>query len=158
MILLAIDPGPVRSAWVVLHGDRILNRGIDENITVLDMLERWGGEHSDHLAIEMVACYGMAVGESIFETALWTGRFIERWGGSRYTKVKRLEVKMNLCHDSRAKDANIRRAILDRYPATGGGATPQVGTRGQPGPLYGVKRDMWSALAVGLTWLDAQKT
>jgi hypothetical protein len=48
-------------------------------------------------------------------------------------------------------DKHVRQAILDRFPGTGGGKTPQIGTKKQPGPLYGVKGHMWAALAVALT-------
>jgi hypothetical protein len=59
---------------------------------------------------------------------------------------------MFLCNSMRAKDANIRRRVLDIFPATGGGKTPQIGTKGHPGPLYGVTSHAISALALGLTF------
>jgi len=101
----------------------------------------------------MVASYGMAVGKDVFETALWTGRFIEAWGGP-HTKVYRKDVKLTLCGNASAKDANIRQALIDRYPPTGGGRRPQTGTKAKPGPLYGVRRDIWQALAVAVTWVE----
>ena len=76
----------------------------------------------------------------------------------RCFKVYRSEVKMKLCHSMRAKDGNIRQAIIDRYPATGGGAIPQIGTKNQPGPLYGISKDLWSALAVAITYEESLKT
>ena len=162
-IILSIDPGPVQSAWVLLDGDTIIDMRIQHNEVAIDACSKphAAGFMFDednppsHLAIEMIASYGMPVGKSVFETCVWIGRFIERWDGP-YTKVYRGEVKMNLCNSMRAKDSNISQAIRDRYPATGGGKTPQVGTKAQPGPLYGVKKDIWAALAVGLTWYDMQ--
>jgi hypothetical protein len=53
--------------------------------------------------------------------------------------------------NQRAKDPNIRQALLDIFPGTGGGATPQIGTKAKPGPLYGVTSHAWSALAVAIT-------
>lgn len=155
MRILAIDPGNVKSAWVTYDSEdcRILNSGIDDNATVLEMLKMNQG--CDQLAVEMIASYGMAVGKTVFYTCVWIGRFIERWPGS-WRFVFRLDVKMALCHDSRAKDANIRQAIIDCFPATGGGKCPQVGTSKQRGPLYGVRKDIWSALGVALT--AAKKT
>ena len=67
-----------------------------------------------------------------------------------YKKIYRMDVKMYLCNNTRAKDGNIRQAIIDRYPANGGGKTPQIGTKKHPGPLYGVSKDVWSALAVAI--------
>ena len=108
---------------------------------------------ADRMAIEMVSCYGMPVGAETFETCVWIGRFMERFRGE-CDQVFRRDVKLNLCNSMRAKDANIRQAILDRFPSTGGGKTPQVGTKKQPGPLYGISKHAWSALAVGITWFE----
>jgi len=158
MRILAIDPGTKKSAYVVYEHDRLREFGIFSNEDMLSIIRTTSNEH---LAIEMVACYGMAVGKAVFETCLWTGRFIEShevgWK-KPHTKVYRKDVKMHLCHSMRAKDGNIRQAIIDRYPATGGGATPQIGTKKQPGPLYGVRKDIWSALAIAITFSETQKT
>ncbi len=99
----------------------------------------------------MIACYGMPVGAETFETCVWIGRFIEA-ANTDPALVFRKDVKMHLCHTMRAKDANIRQALLDLFPATGGGKTPQVGTKKQPGPLFGVKSHAWAALAVAVTF------
>lgn len=156
MRILAIDPGPVESAWVHYDSDehRVVGCGIEGNEQRLSALRFNMG--CDLLAIEMIASYGMAVGKSVFDTCVWIGRFVQAWVPRPWHYVYRLDVKMVLCHDSRAKDANIRQAIIDCFPATGGGACPQVGTKKQPGPLYGISKDMWSALAVALT--VAEKT
>ena len=53
---------------------------------------------------------------------------------------------MRVCGSARAKDANIRQAIIDRC---GGPESIKKG-----GPLYKVSGDVWSALAVALTWCD----
>ena len=111
------------------------------------------------MAIEMVASYGMAVGKTVFETCMWIGRFMEAWESATGTKpqqVYRKDVKMHLCGSMRAKDTNIRQAIIDRYPASGGGKCPQIGTKKEPGPLYGVSKDIWSALAVAITYSETK--
>jgi len=64
---------------------------------------------------------------------------------------------MNLCGVMKAKDGNIRQALIDRFPATGGGKIPQIGTKAKPGPLYGFSRDKWAALAVAVTFQDQQR-
>ena len=48
-------------------------------------------------------------------------------------------------------DPNVRQAIIDLFPPTGGGKCAQIGTKGQPGPLYGVSSHAWPALGVALT-------
>jgi len=156
MRLLAIDPGPVRSAWMLLDADSWLpvEYGACDNAALVAALHR-REQQVDHLAVEMVACYGMPVGAEVFETCLWVGRFLEAWGGPA-TKVYRRDVKLTLCCDSRAKDGNVRQALIDRYPPTGGGKVPQVGTKQKPGPLYGVRRDVWQALAVAITWAEGR--
>ena len=156
MILLAIDPGSEKSALVLYDTERatprdakiVPNRAVIGHIISL---------YTDALAIEMIASYGMAVGKTVFETCVWIGRFDQayRMASSKDADlIYRLQVKQTICHDSRAKDSNIRRALIDRFPATGGGKTPQVGTKGQPGPLYGFKADMWAALGVAVTWAE----
>ena len=108
-----------------------------------------------HFACEMVASYGMPVGREVFETVLWIGRFWEAFDGDMEF-VYRKDVKMHLCHTTRAKDANVRQALLDKTPSTGAGATPQIGTKKEPGPLYGIKSHLWSALAVAVYYAETQ--
>lgn len=151
MNLLCIDPGTRGSGVVLYNGNEIIQViPIIENNKLLELSMFLD---YNHLAIEMVACYGMPVGADVFETAVWIGRFIEHLSVP-HTKVFRKDVKMTLCQTHRAKDANIRQAILDRFPASGGGKTPQVGTMKEPGPLYGVSKHAWAALAVGITWFE----
>lgn len=156
MKLLAIDPGPVESALVTYDLDRRAPRVWSKlaNAQVLIALD-----HTDavELAVEMVASYGMAVGAEVFETCVWAGRFIERWNvdlgslrGPRehHLRVFRRDVKLHLCGSSRAKDANVRQALIDRY---GPGKERAVGRKASPGPLYGMKADCWQALGVAVT-------
>jgi hypothetical protein len=75
---------------------------------------------------------------------VWIGRFQEAWRfPSQVRKVYRQQVKLHLCGSPRAKDANIRQALLDKLG-------PQ-GTKKAPGPTYGVKSHAWAALAVAVT-------
>lgn len=165
-MILAIDPGNEKSAWVIYEGGDIQAFGMDKNEDILPKFtlafECGGFSGAEHLAIEMIASYGMAVGQTVFETCVWIGRFIEAWSFAygRYrtwTKVYRKDVKMHLCHSMRAKDGNIRQAIIDRYPPTGVGKCPQIGTKKYPGPLYGVSKDVWAALGVAITYSEKQK-
>lgn len=152
--LVAVDPGNEESAFVVFDHTRMLRHGKVPNHQMLEQLEaeyRGTDENSDaHLAIEMIASYGMAVGREVFETCVWIGRFIQAWPGPQ-SLVFRRDVKLHLCGDSRAKDPNVRQALIDRY---GPGKDKAIGTKKAPGPLYGVAADVWSALAVAVTTLD----
>ena len=151
MSILAIDPGPVRSAYVVWDGERIRVHGMWDNDDMLAIVRTSG---ASRLAIEMVASYGMPVGREVVETVLWAGRFYQAWVESISIRpdpvlVYRLQVKQHLCNDSRAKDGNIRQALIDRLGAPG--------TKKAPGVTYGIKADEWAALAVAVTAWDGMK-
>jgi len=154
MRILAIDPGPEKSAFVIYAPEKyITDKGIVDNVTILQVLQ-FG--KADILVLEMVESFGMPVGKSVFETCLWIGRFIQAWMPQEYCLLYRSQVKLHLCNSRQAKDSNIRQAILDRFPLIGGGKTPQIGNKSKLGLLYGVKKDMWSALALAITWCEMQ--
>ena len=145
---MAIDPGPVQSAWLLLDNGRIShpgNMGIWPNEDLRAQLRPWASLR-DVLVIEQIASYGMAVGAEIFATVHWAGRFHEAAHPGLVVLLPRLAVKTHLCHDSRAKDANIRAALIDRF---GGPTAIRKG-----GALYGVHADLWSALALAVTYAD----
>jgi len=145
--LLAIDPGTTASAWILWHG-RIVDHGKWDNQRLLEALrdQHTFAECRD-LAIEMMAGYGMSVGQSVFATLVWTGRFIEAWEQSFHTRVwreiYRKDVKLALCGHSSAKDAHVREALIDRVGP--------VGKKATPGPTYGIVGDEWAALAIAVT-------
>ena len=150
-VVLAIDPGPERSAWVVYDGGCILRSKLAPNADLLETLRERphaGLPSHAHLAVEMVQSFGMPVGREVFETVFWAGRFVEAWGGGPWSLVYRKDVKLHLCGSLRAKDSNIRQSLIDRLG-------PQ-GTKKAPGPTHGLKGDLWSALAVAVTWLETQ--
>ena len=152
MILLAVDPGHKKSAfvkYVQAHGrkdGRIAHRGIWDNDCLLDNLISLGG---DVLLIEKVASFGMPVGEEVFETVFWSGRFAERWPG-KVDRMTRNQVKMALCHKTAGvNDSVIRQRLIDIF---GPGKEAAIGRKRNPGPLYGVKADEWAALALAVAW------
>jgi hypothetical protein len=153
-MILAIDPGNEESAWCILENGALIAAKKQPNAEVLAMVRGgatgWQFAAPSRIAIEMIASYGMPVGREVFETCLWIGRFIEAWeGGGRSAAqlIYRREVKLFHCESMRATDANIRAALIDRY---GPGKAKAIGTKKAPGPLYGLKGDEWSALAVAL--------
>lgn len=158
MTILALDPGPTQTGYCVYDGECVLGAGVMPNDGMLAYLRRDHFRINGHrLAIEMIASYGMAVGREVFETCVWIGRFQQAWSAPDAVElVYRKDVKLHLCGTTKAKDANIRQALLDLFPRTGGGATPQVGTKAQPGPLYGVSSHAWPALGVAITALAAR--
>lgn len=152
MKIIAIDPGPQQSAWLVYDMDRqVIDKfGIEDNKTLLARIKILKNDRTsaDKLIIEMVAHYGMPVGREVFETCVWIGRFIQAWG-RKWAYVYRKDVKMQLCRSMQAKDTNIRRALIDRF---GPGREKAIGKKNKTGPLYEIKKDVWSALAVAVTY------
>lgn len=164
VIVLAIDPGYEQSAFVFYDAARrrLHAFGIIPNAEMRRVLlagETWidqvGPITAASCAIEKIAMGGMVAGQETFDTAMWVGRFVECWQSrpsrSDVYLVKRIDEKMHLCHDSRAKDANIRTALLDKF---GPGKERAIGTKKAPGPLYGVTSHVWSALAVAITFAE----
>jgi len=150
-VVLAIDPGPVESAFVRMIEGRIHDHGKLPNADLLRKLDS-AAYVGDAVAIEMIASYGMPVGAEVFETCVWIGRFMQACGNTPIKRITRIAVKNHLCHSSKAKDANIRQALIDRF-----GGPDAIGKKAKQGPLYGVSGDVWSALAVAVTWIDQQE-
>ena len=154
MRILALDPGPVQTGWVLYDGYSVNECGVLQNDVMLGKVVFQGAwaHGAPVLAIEMIASYGMPVGREVFETCVWIGRFQQAWHDPEAVRlVYRKDVKLHLCGSPRAKDGNVRQALIDLFPASGGGATPQIGTKKQPGPLYGVSTHAWPALGVAIT-------
>ena len=159
MQILAIDPGPEQSAYVLWNGEAIIEYGLLENLNVIvtmdDMLTDGLLQAYDKLVVEKVQCFGMPVGESIFETVFWTGRFCEYWGVG-FERMPRKDVKMHLCQSVRAKDSNVTQSLIDRFaPMT---RNKGKGTKKEPGFFYGFKKDIWQAFALAVTWWDQNKS
>lgn len=170
--VLAVDPGTEKSGVVVYNLERKYVVKAEEmtNDILLGEL-RLNSDNYDFFAIETVEGMGQIVGKSIFETCIWIGRFVEAWENNtdmNATRVSRGDEKIVLCGAKTVKDpetgkrrgvsdAMIRQALIDRFPETGAGKTPQVGTKKEPGPLYGVKGHMWSALAIAVVWAEIHR-
>lgn len=153
--VFAIDPGNEQSGYIVITGGKIEKGEKEDNLQVLTELNRFLMQtRNPTVVIERIESLGMAVGESVFRTCEWVGRFAQAasFWGAQVDYIYRRDEKLCLCGDSRAKDANIRRALIDRYAVfdfrTG------RGTKNHPDTLYGFKGDMWSALAVYTTWRE----
>ena len=144
--VLAIDPGNESSAYLLYDGQRALEFDIVENE---DLLMHPIFRVASRMAIEGVQCYGMPVGKETFDTCIWIGRFMQRFGPNAVDIVYRSEIKLYLCHSARAKDPHVRQALIDRF---GPGKDKAIGKKRSPGPLYGIKSHCWSALAVAVFW------
>ena len=163
--ILAIDPGNMESGYVLVEHDgkeirKVLDVGKLPNEGIYKVLcqpyELPYVQPYEHLAIEMVAGMGMPVGQEVFDTCFWIGRFWEfatLYGVSHPPqKIFRREEKLYLCGRASAKDANIRQALVDRYAP--GEPNFGKGTKKNPGFFYGFAADMWAAMAVAVTYFD----
>ena len=127
MKILAIDPGNIESAYCLIDSEtykplefkKIDNRSLRYGL--------YNAEY-DLLVIEMIASYGMAVGKEVFETCVWIGRFEEiALSRAIITKyIYRKDEKMNICHSMKAKDSNIRQALIDRFGPVGTKKNPRM--------------------------------
>ena len=155
MKILAIDAGNTYSgaAIVELPEFRLVWFGKLPNEEIYDVVKNF---HIDEVALEMVACYGMPVGKDVFETCVWIGRFIEQLKGHKISYVYRKDEKMCLCGSLKAKDSNIRQALINRYAKhdfkTG------KGTKKNQDVFYGVANDVWSAIAVAVTHYEKRES
>lgn len=191
MAVISIDPGTTESAWLIYDAGKICGFAIQPNHDVLGMIRNFsqfrdgGKAYINHMAIEMMQSFGMAVGQDVLETVYWIGRFCEAWETKAVTfaddancmRLFRKQIVMHLCHNARAKDANVRRSLIDRFggdkstkgptkcPACKGKGEmgrpkarcePCRGTgQGEPaGPLHGIANDCWSALAISVVHED----
>lgn len=156
MKILAIDPGPIQSAWVVWDGEKIYDFNLSPNDQVSRKILDLTANGLSQVVIEKVACYGMPVGESIFTTCFWTGRFYEKAkaenGRVLINLLQRKDVKMYLCHTMRAKDSNIIQALVDRFATHV--RNKGKGTKKEPGFFYGFKKDIWQAFALAVAFYD----
>lgn len=166
--MIAIDPGPVRSALVAYEPEnewapsklgRVVKHIIMDNDVLLFRLREDAPEWSmDRVAvIEQVVSYGRPVGADTFETVRWAGRFEQRLLDQRWSVdvMPRALVKRTLCGPGKATDAVLRQRLIDLW-GRGGGKRAAVGLKAKPGPLYGVKADEWQALALAVAFHAAE--
>ena len=187
-IHVAVDPGSTHSGWVMFKlgpagqaGLRLLSFGKTPNRKFRSDLAAIPKAQRGMLVTEMLRARGMPTANEELETCVQIGRILQTWGGSNWSYVFRLDVKIGLCGDAKAKDSNIRAALIDLFggekQAIGGRKCPECkgkkwigrdhapcescqatpGWLHPPGPLYGMTRDMWAALAIAVHWSGDRK-
>jgi len=155
MIILAVDPGTECSAWVLFDTEKktLVRCGQCENAEVLASLTE---VRASRLIVEMFKSYGNVMGDTVLQTCVWIGRFVQAWTrtlSGQHELMFRKTIVTQICMNPRANDSNVRGALMDRW----GGKTLAVGTKKAPGPLYDVKNDIWSALAIAVAWTELQE-
>jgi len=155
MRILAIDPGNTESGYALIDSITCqpLSVGKITNYQLRNRINNRDFGHIDHVSIEMIASYGMAVGKEVFETCVWIGRYLEIiFLDSTVDLVYRRDVKLHHCHSSKAKDSNVVQALIDRFAS--GVRNHGKGTIDAPGWFYGFKADIWQAYALAVYTAD----
>jgi len=146
-IIVGIDPGTDKSAIVAIQGMKIILKNIMPNEEMLNTVASLKEMIRPEVIVwcEMIECQGMPVGRETFTTVLWIGKYMlqAELVGVPFHLLTRREEKLHLCGSMRAKDANIRQALIDIYG--------EQGTKKNPGGTYGVSSHCWAALAVAET-------
>ncbi len=160
--IFAIDPGNTHSGYAVIEmpNFHLLEFGKVENGELLRVLESYHGRRycfgdPNVFAIEKIASYGMPVGADVFDTCIWIGQFAHALKGRQTAYVFRKDEKIYLCGSMKAKDSNIRQELINRYAKFD--FKNGKGTKKQPDTFYGVSKDVWQAIAVGVTYYEMQK-
>ncbi len=151
MIIFAIDPGPKQSAFLKFNTEteEIIGKNIIPNEGLMTVVRTVAPYET--VVCEMIQSFGMPVGKEVFETVLLIGQIKEAClkAGHSINLVYRKEIKSHFCQTVRATDTNIRQVLKDRLG--------EQGTKKNPGKLYGIKKDEWSALAIAIFFADTYK-
>jgi hypothetical protein len=149
-----VDPGYEQSAVVCLSlTGTVIRHDLLPNESLLAWLRTAAPLADGPLVLEQIEHYGMPVGREVLETVFFSGRCVEAWWPHHTERLPRRTVKVHLCHSSRATDANVRQALIDRYGPT---TAQAIGTKKAPGPLYRITSHQWAALALAVTFLDTR--
>ena len=169
--ILAIDPGNTNSAVAILDKEyycSVKHDILDNHELLAQIRFGYSGPNSllpfycpDAIVIGRITGYNMSVRQTAFDAHIWIGRFIEAARTVDYNTYHRpptvvllpqSEIKLHLCGSTGAKGKDIIVALADRFAP--GKKNKGKGTKDNPGWFYGFHADIWSAYAVGVTYLD----
>lgn len=144
--ILAIDPGPTRSAYVILADGQPTATEKLPNEEVLAIAEYWRG---DVTVIEWITVASIA-GAETYQTCRWVGRF-EQVSAVPVVLLPRGDVVAHFFGKRNVKSADslIRRTVLDRFGGDGA-----KGVKAHPGPLYQFHADCWQSLGLAVAYLE----
>lgn len=156
-LVVSIDPGTVVSGYVVLRPGfsddeyEIVEGGVMPNGELIERISFFADVEDCAFVIEQIKSYGQVVGQTTFETVLWSGRFIERWlvGKNEFYRIPRKDAVKYVTGSGNGKDADVFRCLKNRFG--------EPGRKTDPGFLYGLTNDARAALAVALTLIEGNK-
>lgn len=159
-MILAIDPGTFQSAYILVDREMLkpIEFGIIENNFMLEKLRELLTTNIQKKrtipVIEWISSYNQRVGQEVFETCRWAGRFeqIIRHNGLTPIFLNRTDIKKQFMHSidlplAKINDTVIKAALINRFGS--------VGTKKNPGWFYGFKKDIWQAYAVVVAYYDS---
>lgn len=157
MIILSLDVGTEQSGYCFMNSADYapLEFGKMNNQELLERIVMMGLYGA--LVYEEFQSYGMTVGQSTIKSITWNGRFIQvAWDRKiPFYPIYRVEEKINLCKSTKAKDANLRQAMIDRFAKFD--FKNGKGTKNNRDWFYGFSKDAWSAAIIGVTFIDKMR-
>ena len=146
-VIVGIDPGPLTSGLVVYEDGRVVRAYKAATIEqvrfeILALTGRFAAE----VVVECTSAGPPST--SVVQTTEVVGRILERCDVAlvRSHSYYRREVLQALCCARKGnKDSLVRLACIELH---GGDKSAAVGTKKNPGPLYGVTSHAWQALGV----------
>jgi hypothetical protein len=126
VLILGVDPGPQRSAAVLIDEKfEVVVAETFSNENLIGHIERgaWDG-----VAVESIQSYGMKVGREVFDTCYMIGRIQQacKGQGMPCTLYPRQEYLRMLCGGSHTKDSILRQALELRFGGYGETVTDEV--------------------------------
>jgi hypothetical protein len=153
MKIIGIDPGSRESGYVLWDTERKLpiSSGHVENEYLRGVIISGGNSPYDLVAIERIRGYGIVAGDDTFDTCEWVGRFdmAAKFRNKKVFLIPRKAIKRHLCGNTTTNDKYIRQSLIDRFG--------EVGTKKNPGPLFGISGHLWAALAVAVVCMETEE-
>lgn len=176
-MILSIDPGPEKSAWAVVDEETYVGPDADdfmpfEHVTAPKLLG-WKHEPNQdlidriiagkkfknvkYLVIEECVSYGTTMGRTVLDTIFVSGMIWQAWIMSQedayIVKITRPTVRTHMCGKATGVSAAVMRSRIYDIYAGNKGRKGAVGTKKNPGPLYGIKGDhAIDCLALAITF------
>lgn len=143
---IGIDTGEKKTAFAVYSPkkQKIIDKDIVNNDLVFEAIKKH--KENSLVGIELIECFGFVVGRSVFETAVWTGRFLQFFVSENinYIRVYRRDYKLHFCNSLKARDSNVKANLETIF-------------RNKKNFFDGVKKDIWQALAIALYVYDLNR-
>lgn len=133
MLILGIDPGPQRSAAVLIDEKfEVVVAEVFSNEILIGHIKRGAWEH---VAVESIQSYGMLVGREVFDTCYQIGRIQQACAdkGMPCTLYPRMEYTRRICGTGKINDSILRQALELRFGGYGEKVTDEAIPTGEEG-------------------------